>query len=123
MANPLLLLAGAIGFEVAATLSLRAASGFTKLGPSVVVVIGYAASFTLLGLALKAGLNLGVGYAIWSGVGTSLVALASVLLFQEKLTAIGLVGIAMIVIGVVVLHLGGAAHESPSASPAVEEAR
>ena len=104
--NAYVLLAGAIATEVMSTLSLKPAEGFTRLLPSVVVVIGYATSFVLLGIALKQGLNVGVAYAIWSGVGTSVVALAGYLFYKESLSALGVIGIGLIIIGVVLLQLG-----------------
>ena len=100
------LLALAIGCEVVATLALRATSGFTRLAPSVGVVVGYVACFFFLGLALKAGLNLNVGYAIWSGVGTAVIAVVSTVLFDERLTTAGLLGIALVIAGVVLVHVG-----------------
>lgn len=104
--HPYILLALAIGAEVVATTSLKATDGFSRLWPSVLVVIGYAISFGLLGFALKAGIPLSMGYAIWSGVGTAVVAGAGVLLYKEELSRVGFLGIAFIVIGVILLHLG-----------------
>ncbi|WP_430330752.1 DMT family transporter [Rhodococcus sp. ACT016] len=121
------LLAGAIACEVVATLSLRAADGFSKLVPSVIVVIGYASAFALLGFALQRGLDVGVGYAIWSAVGTTVVALLGVLLFREALSLMAIAGIALIVGGVVLVELGhrnqesAAEHSEPTAAIVVDE--
>ena len=65
-----LFLAGAIGFEVAATLSLRMATHGRKLW-FVAVIAGYIVAFTMLALALDAGMSLGVGYGIWATCGQS----------------------------------------------------
>ena len=71
------LLALAIAVEVAATISLRASDGFTKLLPSVLVVIGYATSFYLLSLILR-DLSVGTTYAIWAGAGTAAIAVIGI---------------------------------------------
>ncbi|GAB2662878.1 SMR family transporter [Prescottella soli] len=103
------LLAGAIACEIVATLSLKAADGFSRLLPSVIVVIGYATAFALLGFALQRGLDVGVGYAIWSAVGTTAVAVLGVLLFRESLSVTAIGGIALIIAGVVLIELGNRA--------------
>jgi small multidrug resistance pump len=103
-----LLLVGAILFEVTGTLALKAADGFSRLVPSVVVVVGYVLSFACLGFALQRGLSVGVSYAIWSAVGTSLIAALGVVLFHESLTPTAIAGIGLIIIGVVLLQLGSA---------------
>lgn len=107
-----LLLALAIIAEVFATIALKSADGFSKLGPSIVVVVGYVISFGALGYALKLGLPLNVGYAIWSAVGTSIVAIAGVMLYKEKLGVYGFIGIALIILGVVFLHINPAGSNS-----------
>jgi small multidrug resistance pump len=100
-----LLVAGAIISEVIATLSLRASHGLTRLGPTVLVVIGYGA-FVMLSQALKT-LNVGPVYAIWSGVGTVGAFLGGVVLFDEPVRPATLIGIALVIIGVVVMYVGG----------------
>jgi small multidrug resistance pump len=99
-----LLLGGAIGSEVVATVALRMSDGFTKLTPAAVVVLGYAASFWLLALVIKQ-LPLAITYAVWAGVGTMLVAVAGALFFSERLGAVGLV---LVIAGVVLLNVGAA---------------
>ena len=106
--NPYLLLAFAVCCEVIATLSLRAFDGFSKTLPSVMVVIGYGAAFYLLSQVLK-GLSVGTVYAIWAGAGTALVAIAGALIFGDRLGWTGAAGVALIVSGVVVLNISGAA--------------
>lgn len=97
-------LALAIISEIMATSALKAADGFTRLWPSVVVVVGYAAAFYFLSLTLRM-IPLGVAYAIWSGVGIALIALIGWVLYHQSLDAGAFVGIGLIVTGVVVLNL------------------
>jgi len=102
------LLAGAIGSEVAATTALKASEGFSRLGPSVVVVAGYLASFGLLSVVLRE-LPVGVVYAIWSAVGTVGVALLGIALFGETMQPAKALGIALVVGGVALLYSSAAA--------------
>ena len=102
-----MLLAIAIAAEVAATLSLRASDGFSKLVPSVIVVLGYATSFALLALVLK-HISVGTTYAIWAGAGTAAIAVIGIVALGEPATAIKLASIALIIAGVIGLNLGGA---------------
>lgn len=102
-------LVGAIASEVVGTLALRGSEGFSRLGPSVVVVLGYVLSFALLAQALK-GIGIGQAYAVWSGVGTVGVSVGGALLFADRLTPVAVAGIALVVAGVVLVNLGGEAH-------------
>lgn len=102
------LLALAIVSEVIGTVSLKLAEGFTKPLPSVFVVLGYAGAFAALAVVLKAGIPVGVAYAIWSGAGVALVALIGVAFLGESLTAVQAGGLALIIGGVVTLELGTA---------------
>ena len=99
-----LYLAIAIMSEVVATSALKAAEGFTRLWPSLLVVIGYASAFYFLSLTLRT-IPLGVAYAIWSGVGVALVSIVGWVIYHQSLSAGALVGILLIVSGVVVLNL------------------
>lgn len=103
-----LFLAAAIVSEIAATLSLRASEGFSKAGFSVIVVAGYVTSFTLLSLALQRDVPLGVAYGVWAAIGIATVAVLSVPLFGETLTAIQAGGIALVIAGVVAIEAGAA---------------
>ncbi|MFJ8078595.1 DMT family transporter [Streptomyces sp. NPDC096176] len=103
------LVAGAIVSEVIGTLALRASYGLSRPGPTVLVVVGYAAAFVMLAQALKT-LNVGPVYAIWSGVGTVGAFVGGVLLFDEPVKPATLIGIALVVIGVAVMYLGGMKH-------------
>ena len=98
-----LLLAVAILAEVIATTALKAADGFTKLGPTLVVLVGYGLAFFLLSVALRS-LSLGFTYAVWSGLGIVLAATAGIVFYGEKLDVAGGIGLAMIIGGVVVLN-------------------
>lgn len=102
--SPWVYLSVAIVSEVIATSALKAAEGFTRLVPSLVVVTGYALAFYFLSLTLKT-VPLGVAYAIWSGAGVALIALVGWAWYGQALDAVALVGIALIVAGVVVLNL------------------
>lgn len=101
------LLGLAIAVEVAATLALRASDGFSKLGPSILVVLGYATAFWLLSLVLK-DISVGTSYAIWSGVGTAALAIIGMIALGEPATALRIASIVLIVAGVIGLNLGGA---------------
>lgn len=96
-------LAVAILLEVAGTTSMRLSEGFTRLTPSVLIFVFYAASFALNTLIIRV-LGLSVVYGVWSGVGTVLTALIGIYYFKEPATAIKMVSIGLIVIGVMGLH-------------------
>ncbi|MEV2222250.1 multidrug efflux SMR transporter [Nocardia vinacea] len=104
----LLLLALAIASEITATVSLKISDGFTKLVPSIIVVIGYSAAFFFLSQALKRGMPIGVAYGIWSAVGVAAIAVIGVLFLDERLSLIQVGGIALVILGVLALELGGA---------------
>jgi len=99
-----LYLAVAIVAEVVATSALKSAEEFTRLVPSVLVVVSYALSFYLLSLTLKS-IPVGVVYAVWSGVGIVLLALIGTVFFRQALDAPAMVGIGLILAGVVVIKL------------------
>ena len=101
-----LYLAAAIVGEIAATVSLKLSEGFSRLWPSVVVVVGYAIAFTALSRALKLGMPVGVAYAVWSAVGVAAVAIIGWKFLGETLNPTMVVGLALIIGGVVTLELG-----------------
>ncbi len=101
-----LLLALAIVSEVVGTLALKMSDGFTKVIPTIFVVVGYLSAFASLGLGLSKGLSVGVAYGIWAGAGTALVAIMGIFLFKENLNVWGFLGIALIIVGVVLLEMG-----------------
>ena len=94
----------AIVSEVLATASLKSTEGFTRLVPSIAVLVGYSAAFYFLSLTLDT-IPIGVAYAVWSGVGVATITLVSFVLYDQKIDVAGLVGIGLIVAGVVVLRL------------------
>lgn len=102
--KPWLLLGAAIVAEVAATSALRASAGFTRLLPSLVVLVGYGLAFYLLSLTLRS-IPVGIAYAVWSGVGTALIALVGWAAFGQRLDAAALAGMALIIAGVLVMNL------------------
>jgi multidrug transporter EmrE-like cation transporter len=102
--NPWILLGLAIAAEVVGTSALKASEGFSKLGPSAIVVVSYGAAFYLLSLTLRT-IPVGIAYAVWSGVGVVLIALIGWLVFGQKLDGAGLLGMGLIVAGVLVLNL------------------
>ena len=104
-----LLLSLAILAEVGATIALRVSDGFSRPMPSAIVVVGYGISFWFLALALK-DIPVSLTYAIWSGVGTALVAVAGVVAFGETMNAMKLASLAIIVLGVAGLSAAGGAH-------------
>lgn len=94
----------AIVGEVIGTSALKAAEGFTRLGPSLVVIGGYGVAFLFLSLSLKT-IPVGVAYAIWSGVGTVLIVAIGWAALGQKLDAPALIGVGLIVAGVLVMNL------------------
>lgn len=98
-------LAGAIVTEAGGTLALRMAALGRRIWYAAVVV-GYVLAFACLSLALAAGMPLAVGYGIWSAVGVAITAVASHLLFREPLTRLMLCGVALIMVGVLLVEVG-----------------
>lgn len=108
--NPWSLLLLSVLAEVIATSALKLSRGFTVLAPSVLVAVGYGSAFYLLSLALKGGMPLNTAYAVWSGLGTALIAVIGWLLFKEVLNATAVLGLVLIIGGVVLLNLAGSRH-------------
>jgi small multidrug resistance pump len=94
----------AIVTEVIATSSLKLSDGFTRLWPSVVVVVGYGISFYCLALTMKT-LPIGIIYAAWSGLGIVLVTLVGWFFFKQHLDIPALIGMALIIAGVVIMNV------------------
>ena len=106
---PWLLLAIAIVAEIAGTLFLKASDGLSRLWTSIGVGIGYVIAFTLMAISLKK-IDVGITYAIWSGVGIMGAAIGGVLFFDQNLSKLNIIGMAIIILGVVIMNLGGASH-------------
>ena len=95
----------AILLEVCGTTSMKLSQGFTRLMPSVLIFVFYGLSFTLLTMVLKK-IEVSIAYAIWSGVGTAIIATVGILYFKEALTLLKLISLALVIIGVIGLNLG-----------------
>ncbi|RUX32205.1 QacE family quaternary ammonium compound efflux SMR transporter [Mesorhizobium sp. M7A.F.Ca.US.011.01.1.1] len=98
------ILALAIVGEVIATSAMKASEGFTRLGPSMLVLLGYAAAFFFLSQVLDR-IPVGVAYAVWAGGGIVLVALVAWIVYGQRPDVAGFVGMGLILAGVLVLNL------------------
>jgi len=94
----------AVAGEVIATSALKSSAGFTKLGPSAIVVAGYGVAFYFLSLTLDV-IPVGISYALWSGIGIVFISLIGWILFGQRLDLPAMVGIGLIVAGVAVINL------------------
>ncbi len=94
----------AIAAETIGTTALQASVQFTRLWPSVMVVVSYVVAFYFLGLALKY-IPVGVAYALWSGLGIVLIACIGFMLFGQKLDLAAVAGLGLIIAGILVIHL------------------
>ncbi len=95
----------AIIFEVIGTTSMKLSDGFTHLIPSICIFVFYILSFTCLTLTLRR-LELSFAYAVWSGLGTSLIAIIGVIYFQEPMSLIKAISLLLVIVGVIGLRLG-----------------
>jgi small multidrug resistance pump len=102
--NAYIYLAIAIVCEVIGTSALKEAEGFTRLWPSLIVIISYFVAFFLLSLTLKS-IPTAIGYAIWSGAGTALICLIGWLYLGQALDKAAIVGVIFIVAGVLIINL------------------
>ena len=107
--NPWIILITAIVCEVIGTSSLKLSNGFTVLLPSVLVLVLYVASIYLFSLALKE-IDVSVAYAVWSGLGTALVAFLGVIAFKDQMNPEKVFWLICIIAGVVGLHMTGSTH-------------
>lgn len=99
-----LILVAAIAAEVVATTALARSESFSRLVPSIVAVLGYVVAFWLLSICLRS-IPTGVVYALWSGMGIVLITAVSWVVYQQKLDAPALLGLALILAGVAVINL------------------
>lgn len=97
-------LIAAIAAETIGTTALQASQQFTRIGPAALVVIAYGLSFYFMSFALKA-MPVGIVYAIWSGLGIVFIAALGLLLFGQKLDLPALLGMALIIAGILIIHL------------------
>lgn len=94
----------AILSEVLATSALKSSLQFTRLVPSIIVIIGYASSFYFLSLTLRT-IPIAVAYAVWSGVGVVLITTVGWYIYDQKLDFVSIFGIFLIASGVIVLNV------------------
>ncbi|MCL7474809.1 MAG: multidrug efflux SMR transporter [ANME-2 cluster archaeon] len=99
----------AIIFEVSGTICMKLSNGFTKMVPSLLMIILYIISLGLLTLALKK-IDVSIAYAIWAGMGTALIATVGILWFKEPISALKIISLGLIIIGVIGLNLSGEMH-------------
>jgi small multidrug resistance pump len=94
----------AIACEVVATTAMKSAEGFSKIGPSIIVIIGYGIAFYALSLILKS-VPIGIAYAIWSGLGIVLVTVVSIYLYKQIPDLGSIIGIGFIMTGVIIINV------------------
>ncbi|WP_017721453.1 DMT family transporter [Kamptonema formosum] len=99
----------AILLEVAGTTCMKFSKGFTEIFPSILMALFYVLSLSSLTIALKR-IDLSVAYAIWSGLGTALIAILGILWFKEPANTLKIMSIGLIIIGVIGLNLSGGTH-------------
>jgi small multidrug resistance pump len=104
--NPWFMLAIAIAAELGATTALKFSDGFSKLGPSALVIAGYGVAFYMLAQVLKTQ-EVGIVYAIWSGAGLAIIALIGVVFLGESVSLYKIGGLIAILVGVLLLNLAG----------------
>lgn len=97
-------LAIAIVAEVIATNAIKLSEEFTRVGPSIIVVVGYGVAFYFLSLVLKT-IPVGVAYAIWAGMGIVLVTIVAAFMFKQIPDLPAVIGISLIILGVAVIHV------------------
>jgi small multidrug resistance pump len=102
--NAWMILGLAIVAEVIGTTALKASGSFTRLVPSLIVVVGYGVAFYCLSLVLKS-VPVGIAYAVWSGLGIVLITAVAWLLYGQRIDFAGLIGMGLIIAGVVVLNV------------------
>lgn len=101
----------AIVLEIVGTVSMKLSNGFTKVLPSVLMIICYLLAFSSLNMSLKQ-VPVSVAYAIWSGVGTAAIAVIGYFAFQESMSFLKVGSIILIILGVIGLNIGGGEKKS-----------
>jgi small multidrug resistance pump len=94
----------AILFEIIATSALKKSEQFTQLIPSIITIVGYFAAFYFLSFAIRT-IPVGIAYAIWSGVGIVLITIIGAVFFKQIPDLPAIIGLALILIGVVVINV------------------
>lgn len=100
----ILFLMGAIAFEVTGTTMLNLSDGFTNIVPTVIMFICFGLSFTSLIGALKT-IPLSIAYSVWAGIGTAGAGIIGVFLFNEQLSAVNIIGLCVIILGVIIMNI------------------
>ncbi|MCK0471665.1 multidrug efflux SMR transporter [Halalkalibacter sp. APA_J-10(15)] len=106
----------AIFLEIAAAIASRYTEGFTAPLPTTITIVFAVTSYYIFSLSLKHGMNIGIGYAIWSGVGVLTIALIGATLLGDTLTTIQIIGIILIIIGLFCVQLAGKAEDTEKVS-------
>jgi len=104
MTQVYILLIFAIAAETVATSALQASQQFTRVGPTLLAIVGYAVALYLLGLTLKY-IPVGIAYAVWSGLGIVFIAMIGFAMFGQKLDTPAIIGTGMILGGIVVIQV------------------
>lgn len=99
----------AILLEVSGTTCMKLSNGFTRVLPGILMWLFYAGCFYFLTLSLKK-FDVSIAYAIWSGIGTALIALIGIIHFREPITALKIIGTLAIIGGVVALNMSSNSH-------------
>jgi small multidrug resistance pump len=94
----------AIVLEVIGTTALQLSQQFTRVGPTMLLVVCYAAAFYCLSLTLKV-IPVGIAYAIWSALGIVLISLVGLVYFKQRLDMPAIIGLGLIIAGVLVVNL------------------
>jgi small multidrug resistance pump len=110
----------AISLEVAATVCMKLSDGCSRAIPSVLMVLFYGVSFFPTAMALRR-LDVGMAYAVWSAVGTTLITLIGMVLFKEQMSLTKMAALGMIIFGVVMLNLTGKTEARSTLSTQVVE--
>jgi len=100
---------GAIVFEVCGTTCMKLSEGFHHIVPAALMIPFYILCFGCLTLAIRK-IDVSVAYAVWAGVGTTLITLVGILWFRDPATLMKIIAIGLIVIGVVGLNLQSETH-------------
>lgn len=116
-----LILAAAIAAEVIGALALKGSEAMPAL--LVVTVMGFVAATVLLAAVLRAGMSLGVAYGIWGATDVTLTALGAAVLFDERVTPVMWLGIALVAVGVVLVEFGSGHHTGGNERAAQPEER
>lgn len=120
--NPWVVLLLAGGFEIGYALSVGGSHGFTRLTWSLVAVVFFLLTLWALSVALRA-IDVGIGYAVWAGIGSAGAALLGPVFFDQTLTVGKALWLALIISGVVWLKLADRPRDLPQPAEEPREAQ